>query len=158
VGAHSAQLAAAPALPADGSTGPGLRVLLVEDNRVNQTIVTRLLERCGHAVEVAGDGQAGLAALERGRFDLVLMDVQMPHMDGFEATAAIRARESARGDHTIIVAMTAHAMKGDRERCLAAGMDGYIAKPVDRQELLATIARLLPADAQPDRQAAALSG
>jgi CheY-like chemotaxis protein len=121
-----------------------LRILLVEDNLVNQKLVTRMLEPQGHVVTVTENGRAALAALERGRFELVLMDVQMPEMDGFETTAAIRARERDTGEHVAVVAMTAHAMKGDRERCLAAGMDAYVAKPVDRREVLETIARLAP--------------
>jgi two-component system sensor histidine kinase/response regulator len=118
-----------------------LQVLLVEDNAVNQKLVQRMLKPLGHTVTVADNGRAAVAAFEQQRFDLVLMDVQMPEMDGFEATGAIRASECASGDHIPIIAMTAHAMKGDRERCLGAGMDAYIAKPVDRRELLATLAR-----------------
>ena len=100
---------------------------------VNQRVVLRMLQKRGHTVTVAGDGREALDALEREPFDLVLMDVQMPEMGGFEATAAIRAREQQTGRHTRIVAMTAHAMTGDRERCLAAGMDGYLSKPIDPQ-------------------------
>jgi len=103
-----------------------------------------VLEKRGYTVVVAGDGRAALAALDlaaldEDKFDLVLMDVQMPEMDGFEATAAIRARERLTGAHLPIIAMTAHALKGDQERCLAAGMDGYISKPIRVQELLATV-------------------
>jgi CheY-like chemotaxis protein len=119
-----------------------LRILLAEDNAVNQTLAVRLLEKWGHAVTVAGDGRAALAALEKtgfGGFDLVLMDVQMPEMDGLETTAAIRVKEKVTGGHIPIIAMTAHTMKGDRERCLAAGMDGYISKPVQAQELFETV-------------------
>ena len=112
-----------------------LRVLLAEDNLVNQRLATRLLEKRGHHVAVAGNGQEALAALEREDFDLVLMDVQMPEMDGFEATAAIRQKENMNGRHLPIVALTAHAMKGDREKCLAAGMDDYLSKPIRPQEL-----------------------
>ncbi len=126
--------------------GRPLRVLLAEDHPVNQKLVTRLLERAGHTVHVAPDGRVAVAALEREPFDLVLMDVQMPEMDGFEATAAIRAREREKGGHTVIVAMTAHAMKGDYERCLAAGMDGYVAKPIDRHDLFEAIRRLAPGE------------
>jgi len=112
-----------------------LRVLLAEDNAVNQRLAIRLIEKQGHQVVVVNDGLEALEVLEHENFDLVLMDVQMPRMDGLEATAAIRRREKERGGHMSIVAMTAHAMKGDRERCLAAGMDGYLAKPLRVQEL-----------------------
>jgi len=117
----------------------GLRILLAEDNLVNRTLVVRLLEKNGNAVEVATDGREALDKFEAGNFDLVLMDVQMPEMDGFEATAAIREMEQTKGGHLPIIAMTAHALKGDRERCLAAGMDGYIAKPIHVDELLKEI-------------------
>jgi PAS domain S-box-containing protein len=112
-----------------------LRILVVEDNLVNQRLATRLLEKRGHHVGVAADGRQALLALEKERFDLVLMDMQMPEMDGFEATAAIRQKESATDRRLPIVALTAHAMKGDREKCLAAGMDGYLSKPIRTQEL-----------------------
>src|SRR5216683_1607942 len=112
-----------------------LRLLLVEDNQVNKLLAVRLLEKRGHHVVVAGNGREALAALEKENFDLVLMDVQMPEMDGFEATAAIRNREKGTANRQPVVAMTAHAMKGDRERCLAAGMDGYLSKPIRPQEL-----------------------
>jgi CheY-like chemotaxis protein len=121
-----------------------LRILLAEDNLVNQTLVVRLLGKAGHNVVVAGNGKEALATLAKagpGAFDLVLMDVQMPEMDGFEAAAAIRKKERGTGTHLPIVAMTAHAMKGDRERCLAAGMDGYLSKPVKREELIDAIER-----------------
>ena len=119
-----------------------LDVLLAEDNAVNQKLAARLLEKHGHRVTVTSNGREALAALDRERFDIVLMDVQMPEMDGFEATAAIRAREQSTGKHLPIVAMTAHAMQGDQERCLAAGMDGYIAKPVKARELMDLLQRL----------------
>jgi two-component system sensor histidine kinase/response regulator len=122
--------------------GRGLRVLLAEDNPVNQKLAMRLLEKQGHTVAVAGNGKEALAALEKGRFDLVLMDGQMPEMDGFEATAAIRAREQGTDRHVPIVAMTAYAMKGDRERCLQAGMDDYLSKPFRASDLAAVIERL----------------
>jgi PAS domain S-box-containing protein len=112
-----------------------LRVLLAEDNRVNQRLATRLLEKRGHSVVVAGDGREALGAIEKESFDLVLMDLQMPEMDGFEATTSIREREKGGGTHLPIVALTAHAMKGDREKCLAAGMDGYLTKPIRPPEL-----------------------
>jgi CheY-like chemotaxis protein len=110
-------------------------VLLVEDNAVNQRLAARLLEKRGHRVAVTANGREALDALEKSAYDLVLMDMQMPEMDGFEATAAIRERERFKGDHIPIIALTAHAMKGDRERCLAAGMDGYLSKPIRPQEL-----------------------
>jgi signal transduction histidine kinase/CheY-like chemotaxis protein len=113
-----------------------LRVLLAEDNAVNQKIACRFLEKEGHHVTLACHGRQALAAIERENFDVVLMDVQMPEMDGFEATAAIRAQERDSGKHLPIIAMTAHAMAGDRERCLAAGMDNYIAKPISACELV----------------------
>jgi CheY-like chemotaxis protein len=112
-----------------------LSVLLAEDNLVNQRLAVRLLEKRGHRVVVAGTGLEALKALEKESFDLVLMDVQMPEMDGLEATAAIREREMSTGAHQAIVALTAHAMKGDREKCLAGGMDGYLTKPIRPNEL-----------------------
>jgi two-component system sensor histidine kinase/response regulator len=112
-----------------------LRVLLVEDNAVNQRLASRLLEKRGHSVVVAGNGLEALEALEKESFDLVLMDVQMPVMDGFEATAAIRKKEGGSGIRVPIVALTAHAMKGDREKCLAGGMDRYLTKPIRPHEL-----------------------
>ncbi len=120
-----------------GSQKPSasLRILLAEDNLVNQRLAMRLLEKRGHSVVVAGNGRETFAAFESGGFDLILMDLQMPEMDGFEATAAIRDREREGGNRISIVALTAHAMKGDREKCLAAGMDGYLTKPIRPQEL-----------------------
>jgi PAS domain S-box-containing protein len=118
-----------------------LRILLAEDDRVNQHLTVRLLEKLGHQVELAANGAEVLAALERDAFDVVLMDVQMPGVDGFEATAAIRKREKGTGTHQAIVAMTAHALSGDRERCLAAGMDGYVSKPIRHEELIEAIDR-----------------
>jgi signal transduction histidine kinase/DNA-binding response OmpR family regulator len=126
--------AAAPLAPA-GS----LRILLAEDNIVNQRVAVGLLTRRGHQVTVAHDGAEALAALETATFDVVLMDVQMPVMGGLEATAAIRERERATGGHVRIVAMTAHAMNGDRERCLASGMDGYVSKPIDPDVLFSVL-------------------
>jgi CheY-like chemotaxis protein len=120
-----------------------LRVLLAEDTPVNQTLALRILEKQGHSVHVVENGQAALQALAQQPFDLVLMDVQMPVMDGLEATAAIRMREQTSGAHLPILAMTAHAMPGDRERCLAAGMDDYVAKPMQPAELLTAIERLV---------------
>jgi two-component system, sensor histidine kinase and response regulator len=112
-----------------------LSVLLAEDNAVNQRLAARLLERRGHRVVVAANGQEAIAALEKDNFDLVLMDVQMPEMDGLEATAAIRNKEKTSGNHQVVIALTAHAMKGDQERCLAVGMDGYLSKPIRTPEL-----------------------
>jgi signal transduction histidine kinase/CheY-like chemotaxis protein len=112
-----------------------LRILLAEDNAVNQLLASRLLEKRGHFVVVAGNGREALEAMQKEHFDLVFMDVQMPVMDGFEATAAIRKQEVGGGVHLPVVALTAHAMKGDREKCLAAGMDGYLTKPIRPQEL-----------------------
>jgi len=121
---------------------PRLQVLLAEDNAVNQTLAVRLLEKHGYAVVVAGSGRDVLQRLEQMKFDLVLMDVQMPEMDGFEATAVIRQIEKVTGEHLPIIAMTAHVMEGDRERCLAAGMDGYVSKPIQPQELFVQIETL----------------
>jgi CheY-like chemotaxis protein len=112
-----------------------LRVLLAEDNLVNQRLAVRLLEKRGHRVVVAATGLEVLRALEKESFDLVLMDVQMPEMDGLEATAAIREKEKTTGLRLPVVALTAHAMKGDREKCMAGGMDGYLTKPIRPQEL-----------------------
>jgi two-component system, sensor histidine kinase and response regulator len=102
---------------------------------VNQRLVARLLEKSGHTVKVVANGREALGGLEQGTYDLVLMDMQMPEMDGFEATGELRKREKQSGLHTPIVALTAHAMKGDRERFLAARMDGYPSKPIRAQEL-----------------------
>ncbi|OYW16774.1 MAG: hypothetical protein B7Z55_13855, partial [Planctomycetales bacterium 12-60-4] len=122
-----------------------LRVLLTEDNAVNQKLAVRLLEKRGHTVVVAGNGREAIDALARESIDVVLMDVQMPEMDGFEATRRIRERERTTGDHVPIIAMTAHAMKGDRERCLAEGMDGYISKPLRPSELFESVESLAAA-------------
>jgi len=119
------------------------RVLLAEDNPVNQTLVVRVLEKRGYTVKVTSDGRGALEALENGQFDVVLMDVQMPGMDGFEATAAIRAKEMLAGGHIPIIALTAHALKGDKEQCIAAGMDSYLSKPIRAIELVSTIESLL---------------
>jgi two-component system sensor histidine kinase/response regulator len=113
-----------------------LQILAAEDNRVNQRLLLRLLQKEGHTVTLAEDGEAAIAISEEQDFDVILMDVQMPAMDGLEATRYIRNRERESGRHVPIIALTAHAMKGDRERCLDAGMDAYVAKPVQKQELL----------------------
>jgi signal transduction histidine kinase/CheY-like chemotaxis protein len=120
---------------APSSTAGSLHILLAEDNVVNQLLMQRLLDKRGHRVTIAATGKAALDALDTARFDLIFMDVQMPELDGFEATAEIRLRERGSAEHIAIVALTAHAMSGDRERCLAAGMDGYLTKPIDPKEL-----------------------
>jgi two-component system, sensor histidine kinase and response regulator len=122
-------------LPDKGELLGSLRILLAEDNRVNQKIALRMLEKRGHHAVLAANGKEALEALAQASFDLVLMDVHMPDMDGIEATIAIREKEKSTGLHQPVVAMTALAMKGDRERCLAAGMDGYLSKPIDLQQL-----------------------
>ena len=132
--------------PAAG--GRPLNILLAEDNLVNQKLARRLLERAGHHIAIADDGAQAVAMLAEGMFDVVLMDVQMPTMNGFDATAAIRQRERERGGHVPIVAMTAHAMKGDRERCLAAGMDDYVTKPIDAAGLRAALERVATSSAE----------
>jgi PAS domain S-box-containing protein len=119
---------------------PALKILLAEDGKANQRLARALLEKWGHAVDVAGNGQIALDRWRSDSYDLILMDVQMPVLDGLEATRRIRALERSGDGHVPIVAMTARAMKGDRERCLAAGMDEYVAKPVRKQELYAAIA------------------
>jgi PAS domain S-box-containing protein len=129
-----------------------LRILLAEDHRINQYLATRVLEKSGHTVLVVNNGREALDALGRGAFDLILMDIQMPEMDGFEATKAIRAREHAEGGHIPIIAMTAYATQGDQERCLASGMDGYVAKPFDAQTLLQTIHQVfVPVNRRPPK-------
>jgi CheY-like chemotaxis protein/HPt (histidine-containing phosphotransfer) domain-containing protein len=133
--------------PAPGSdepaTLPPLHILLAEDAIVNQRLAVRILQKAGHTVSVAGNGLEALAALERESFDLVLMDVQMPELGGFETTEKVRAAEKGTGRHIPIIALTAHAMKGDRERCLQIGMDGYVAKPIRARELFQTIEQVL---------------
>jgi signal transduction histidine kinase/DNA-binding response OmpR family regulator len=124
---------------------PPLRILLVDDSVFNQKMALGLLQKHGHTVVVANNGREAVAWMDPGDFDVVLMDVEMPKMDGLEATAVIREKEKGTGSHVPIVAMTAHAMKGDRERCLAAGMDDYISKPVRAQQLFDTLASVLAA-------------
>ena len=135
-----------------------LRILLAEDNVVNQRLAERLLQKQGHQVTVTGNGREALQALQHESFDLVLMDIQMPELNGFQATAAIREQEKETGAHIPIIAMTAHAMKGDDERCLAAGMDHYISKPVRAQELYQTIEAALSGKHEPEPAPAALRG
>ncbi len=124
---------------------PPLRILLTEDNAVNQRLASRLLEKEGHVVVVADDGAKALKACKENTFDLILMDVQMPVLDGMEATAAIRQTEQSTGQHVPIIAMTAHAMAGDRQRFLKAGMDGYVSKPIHSRDLLEAIESVLSA-------------
>jgi two-component system sensor kinase len=124
-----------PDEPSPAPSYGALRILLAEDGPINQEVAVGLLELKGHEVEVADNGKEALEALRRQTFDLVLMDVEMPEMDGLEATRAIRAQEETTGEHVPIVAMTAHALTGFRERCIEAGMDGYISKPIGSEEL-----------------------
>jgi CheY-like chemotaxis protein len=159
---HPATMQSSPSRVAAAGRGRSLRVLLAEDNVINQKVAVRLLERLGHRVTVVGDGRSVLAALEAQVYDVVLMDVQMPEMDGLEATRAVRAREaelaatgsaSAEGSFAAwrtagcripVVALTAHAMKSDEERCLAAGMNGYMAKPVTGEALARALVQFVP--------------
>jgi PAS domain S-box-containing protein len=127
---------------------PHLKILLAEDNRVNQVLAIRLLEKRGYNVVLAETGRAALEALQNDSFDLVLMDVQMPEMDGLEATACLREQEKATGKHIPIIAMTANAMVGDKEQCLQAGMDAYVSKPLSVKDLFATIEGLVPASVE----------
>ena len=124
-----------------GGEGPAeeLRVLLTDDNAISQKVARRMIEKLGHTVVVDGTGGEALAALERQDFDVVLMDVHLPDIDGFEATERIRTRDRARGSWTPVIAMTAMAMKGDRERCLEAGMDDYLSKPMKSDDLRAVL-------------------
>lgn len=142
--------AAAPAsitaavLPTTAMPFQNRRILLADDNTVNQKVAYRLLEKLGYRIDVVGDGQAAFDAWKSGNYDLILMDCQMPRLDGFEATRRIRAAEA--GDrHIPIVALTAHAMKGTDNECLTAGMDGYLSKPIDRELLRNCLERLLAA-------------
>ncbi len=139
---------------------PKLRVLLVEDNVVNQKVATRTLEKDDHSVTLASDGKSALEFFTDGTFDLILMDIQMPDMDGYQTTAAIRELERQRGGHLPIIAVTAHAMQGDRDKCLAAGMDDYVSKPIDPTEFRAAIRRVMrdePATPQVDSSSTSVS-
>jgi CheY-like chemotaxis protein len=124
---------------------PRLHIVVVDDNRVNRLVAKRMIENRNHTVKSAANGLEALEMIEKEDFDCMLIDVQMPVMDGFEATAAIRNKERGSGGHLPIIAMTAHAMSGDRDRCLAAGMDGYLAKPINAKDVCATIDRVLHA-------------
>ncbi len=133
-----------------GALGPA-RILLVEDSPVNQKVALSMLRRIGCRADIANDGVEALERLEQHAYDLVLMDGQMPRMDGFSATRALRERELRSGEHVPVVAMTAHAMQGDRERCFAAGMDDYLTKPVNRDALTAVLSRWIPGRFMPSR-------
>jgi CheY-like chemotaxis protein len=122
---------------------PPLRILLVEDNLINQKVASRMLEKNGHFVITVNNGREALQTLAGQEFNAVLMDVQMPEMDGLETTAAIRSNEEGTDRHLPIVALTAYALNGDRERCLKAGMDGYLAKPIQAAQLLQALADVL---------------
>jgi CheY-like chemotaxis protein len=128
--------------PDDTPHTPSIRILVAEDNPENQTVARRILERQGYGVTLANDGEEALAALRQQRFDLVLMDMQMPNMDGLTATKLIRAGDDGIDPTVPVVAMTAHALPSDRERCLAAGMDDYLAKPISMQLLLEMVERM----------------
>jgi two-component system, sensor histidine kinase and response regulator len=163
--AIAAAVGPAPAVPpsapasvaASGTPASGLHILVAEDNPVNQKLAVALLEKEGHRVTLVGDGVEAVAALGRQEFNLVLMDVQMPEMDGLEATRRIRQREQGTGRHVPVIAMTAYAMKGDRELCLEAGMDAYVSKPVRARELFAAIEALVsPARSAPTPPAPAV--
>ena len=134
------------------------RILLAEDNPVNQKLMVSILQKWGHSVVVASNGREALEILKSEKFDLVLMDVNMPEMDGFEATAAIREKEKGTSGHVPIIALTAHALKGDRERCLSAGMDGYISKPIQTKELYEAIEALIPDKKKETKAMAGLAG
>jgi len=140
---------------ADQPQGRQANILVAEDTPFNQKFIRRLLDRWGHRAVIVENGREAIEALARETFDLVLMDVQMPEMDGFEATKAIRAAEAANDGHVPIIAMTAHAMKGDRERCIEVGMDDYVPKPISANTLLAAIKALVPEDGAPTDKAAA---
>ena len=133
-----------------------LKILVAEDTPFNQKFITRLLGRWGHTAMIVGNGRKAVTAVAEDRYDLILMDVQMPEMDGFEATAKIRELEEKKGDHTPIIAMTAHAMKGDRERCLEAGMDDYVPKPISSEALLNAIRMLVPESATHKEESAVI--
>ncbi|HKC00101.1 MAG TPA: response regulator, partial [Terriglobales bacterium] len=139
-----ANAVATPASAAEPRRHERLSILLAEDNPVNRQVAVRLLEKQGYQVTCAADGREALSLLEQSVFDLVLMDIEMPNMNGLEASAAIRQGEKMTGRHIPIVAMTAHAMKGDQEKCLAAGMDDYVSKPIRPPDLSAAILKVVP--------------
>ncbi len=153
LGINAAEDELPPSQPAEPPVSlPPLKILLAEDSLVNQKLAVGLLEKYGHTVVVVNHGREAIATLESQAFDLVLMDVQMPEMDGFEATVAIRAGEKQTGEHVPIIAMTAHVMKGDRQHCLEAGMDDYVAKPIRTKQLFRTIAAVLGTASRPAAQ------
>jgi PAS domain S-box-containing protein len=140
LGSREIQVSTAVVKPVSSQgAGRALHILLAEDNRVNQLLAVRLIQQQGHSVSVANNGREALAIIANNRFDAVLMDVEMPEMDGFSAASAIRKQERATGEHLPIIAMTAHAMSGDKERCLAAGMDAYLSKPIQANQLFNVI-------------------
>jgi PAS domain S-box-containing protein len=147
-GAGAAAIEAQEQAAAHDGTQRALRILVVEDNPVNRKVAVGILQKRGHLVQTAENGLEALRALKTGPFDVVLMDIQMPEMDGLQATTVIREMERTSGAHIAIVAMTAHAMKGDREICLAAGMDAYLTKPIMPKDLLAALRDLVPVPAQ----------
>jgi PAS domain S-box-containing protein len=158
--ASAADPPSGPADPAEAGGAPRarpLRILLAEDNVVNQKVCAVTLEQQGHSVRVAADGRSALAALDEESFDLVLMDVQMPDLDGLAATAAVRRKEQGTGRRLPILALTAHALEADRERCLAAGMDGYLSKPVRAEELRRAVAVHVPSALRPGPEPTAAS-
>jgi CheY-like chemotaxis protein len=130
---------------AEAQESEGLRILVADDNPVNQKLVSRVLEKFGHVASTVNNGREAVKAACAGDFDVILMDVEMPEVDGFEATALIRATERSRR-RVSIIAMTAHAMAEDRQRCLDAGMDDYLTKPIARNELAAVLAKVIPAN------------
>jgi CheY-like chemotaxis protein len=129
----------------EGASAGLLKILLADDNRVNQKVAARILEKQGHQVRIAENGVAAVEEFQRGDFDLILMDVQMPEMDGLDATREIQRLERNGQERIPIIAMTAQTMRGDRDNCFAAGMDGFVSKPIDLAELQAAIEAARPA-------------
>jgi CheY-like chemotaxis protein len=140
---ESGSKASVSVFSASGAATGCLRVLLAEDNLINQRVGQSLLRKAGHTVVVASDGRQALELLDRESFDLLITDIQMPEVDGYELIAILRSREAANGRRLPIIAMTAHAMEGDRSRCVEAGADDYVAKPVQPRQLMETIAAVM---------------